>query len=152
MHASKLPSTSVMNQAASKINRERRQTCCIPQDLSPSASDDPYTRLLAATVLPRLSTAVTNAWEPARAGAAVAIPGGLGAPAAAHSAAPHPGHPCLPQGGLPCYPATSYLGNMGMEGPCFVVGNHRLLVSSVSRHPLAGPQVRVLLHDAHLGA
>ena len=34
------------------------------QDLSPSASDDPYTRLLASTVLPKLSTAITNAWEP----------------------------------------------------------------------------------------
>ena len=34
------------------------------QDLSPSTSDDPYTRLLASTVLPKLSTAVTNSWEP----------------------------------------------------------------------------------------
>ena len=34
------------------------------QDLSPSTSDDSYTRLLASTVLPKLATAITNAWEP----------------------------------------------------------------------------------------
>ena len=34
------------------------------QDVAPGDSEDPYTRLLAAAVLPKLATALTNAWEP----------------------------------------------------------------------------------------
>ncbi len=32
--------------------------------MAPAASEDPYTRLLAAAVLPKLANALTNAWEP----------------------------------------------------------------------------------------
>ena len=34
------------------------------QDVAPDASEDPYTRLLALVVLPKLANALTNAWEP----------------------------------------------------------------------------------------
>ena len=34
------------------------------QDVSPDASDDPYTRLLALVLLPRLANALTHGWEP----------------------------------------------------------------------------------------
>lgn len=34
------------------------------QDVIPSASEDPYTKLLAAVVLPKLAGDITNVWEP----------------------------------------------------------------------------------------
>lgn len=34
------------------------------QDVSPYASEDSYTRLLSAVVLPKLAGAITNSWEP----------------------------------------------------------------------------------------
>ncbi|CAL8461887.1 g1418 [Coccomyxa elongata] len=40
------------------------QRDAIFQDVSPYASEDSYTRLLSAVVLPKLAGAITNSWEP----------------------------------------------------------------------------------------
>ena len=45
-----------------EVNGMWPRTLC--QDVAPGASDDPYTRLLALVLLPKLANALTNAWEP----------------------------------------------------------------------------------------